>query len=122
MPKDSKKLLKIAALAALALLLVFYALLRSSDLIFGIKIKNLALNGQAMERGRIEEKVVQVTGNAQNAVRLALNGREIWIDRAGDFKETIVLLPGYNMISLSAWDKFGHQDEKNYQIITDQHR
>jgi len=61
--------------------------------------------------------VVEVTGNAKNAINLALNGREISIDKSGNFKETIALLSGYNIINITVKDKFGYVDEKNYQIM-----
>jgi len=66
---------------------------------------------------RMAESVMQITGNAKNTVNLTLNGREISINEAGDFNETIVLLTGYNIINITARDKFGYMDEKNYKLI-----
>ncbi len=60
---------------------------------------------------------MKVTGNAKNATSLTLNGREISIDREGNFGETIALLSGYNIINIKARDKFGYIDEKNYKLI-----
>jgi len=63
------------------------------------------------------ESVVQITGNAKNAVSLTINGREISINHAGDFNETIALLSGYNIINITGKDKFGYVDEENYQLM-----
>ena len=63
------------------------------------------------------KKIVKITGNAENAKNLTLNGREISIDQAGNFNETIALLSGYTIITIEAKDKFGYKDEKNYQLI-----
>ena len=61
--------------------------------------------------------ILKMTGNAKNAIDLSLNGRAISIDQAGNFNETIALLLGYNIVDIRATDKFGHIDEKNYQLI-----
>jgi len=65
----------------------------------------------------LTENIIKITGNAKNAINLTLNGREISVDQAGNFNETIALLPGYNIISIIAKDKFGYVDEKNYKLI-----
>lgn len=112
MVEDSKKLLKLSILLVFFLAIALYAFLGAKALIFGVKIKNVDLADGA----RVTESVQKVTGNAKNAVNLTLNGREISIDEDGNFDETIALLPGYNVISIRAVDKFGNIDEKNYQI------
>ncbi len=109
----SKNILQISALVIFFLFLVIYAFWGSHNLIFGIKIKNVNIRDGA----KIENSVIEVTGNAQNAINLTLNGREISINQAGDFNETIALLPGYNIINIIAKDKFGYVDEKNYKLI-----
>jgi hypothetical protein len=87
-------------------------------LVFGVKIINVKIDGAPIQSGAtITESVVEITGNARNAVDLTLDGREISVDQAGNFDETIALLSGYNIISIRAQDKFGHTDEKNYQLI-----
>ncbi len=100
-------------MALFFLFIIFYAIFRSKDLIFGVKIRNINI----VDGARVENSVVNITGNAQNAVNLTLNGREISIDQAGNWSETIALLSGYNVISIKAEDKFGNIDEKNYQLI-----
>ena len=113
MDQDAKKILKWVLLTLFFLFIIFYAFWRSKDLVFGVKIKNV----NVVDGARVENSVVNMTGNAQNAVNLTLNGREISIDQAGNFNETIALLSGYNVINLKAQDKFGNKDEKNYQLI-----
>ncbi|MBI2630681.1 hypothetical protein HYW73_00500, partial [Candidatus Nomurabacteria bacterium] len=108
-----KKTLKIPSLFVFFILIIGYAFFVSKDLIFGVKIKNVNITDGAA----VSESVQKITGNAKNAVRLALNGREISINQAGDFNETIALLSGYNIISLRAQDKFGYIDEENYKLM-----
>lgn len=113
MRQDAKKLLRIISLSALFLFILIFAFFRSKNLLFGVEIKNVNLINGA----KAIESVQKITGNAKNATNLTLNDREISIDQQGNFNETISLLPGYNTISIKAKDKFGHSDEKNYQLI-----
>ena len=113
MNSSAKKILQIIGLAVFFLLIIIYAFFRSRDLISGVKIKDVNIADGA----KVTESILKVTGNAKNAVNLTLNGREISIDGAGNFDETIALLLGYNVINIKAKDKFGYVDEKNYKII-----
>lgn len=108
-----KKTIKMTALFVFFVLIIIYAIFVSKDLIFGVKLKNISLTDGAT----ITEDVVKITGNARNAIKLTLNGREISVDQQGNFDETIALLSGYNIISIRAQDKFGYVDEKDYQIM-----
>ena len=83
-----------------------------------MQIKNVDINGTPIQSGAtITANTLEITGNAINAVDLKLDGREISIDQAGNFDETIALLSGYNIINIRAQDKFGNVDEKNYQLM-----
>ncbi len=113
MTQDFKKILKFSIFGIFLLVIVAYGFFRSQDLIFGVKIKDVnVVDGQTFH-----ESVVEITGNAKNAVNLSLNGRNVSIDKDGNFSETIALLSGYNVISLEATDKFGNNDQKNYKLI-----
>ena len=118
MTPNAKKILQIAGFAVFFILIILYAFFRSEDLIFGVKIKNVNLNGLPAQSGAtISSNIVKVTGNAKNAIKLTLNSREISVDLQGSFNETIALLSGYNIISIRAQDKFGYIDEKNFRLI-----
>lgn len=113
MVTSQKKILTVASVSIFFLIILVFGFLGSRNLIFGVKIKNVNIvNGS-----KTTESVLKVTGNAKNAINLALNGREISIDQSGNFNETIALLSGYNIINIKARDKFGYIDEKNYQLI-----
>ena len=113
MRQDAKKILKIILVSVLFLIIITFAFFRSRDLIFGVKIRNVNIQDNA----KITEETTKITGNARNAVSLSLNGKEISVNQQGDFDETIILLPGYNVVNLKAQDKFGNIDEKNYKLI-----
>lgn len=109
---DAKKI-KVAIFAVFFLFIFAYGFARSTDLIFGVKIRDVNLTDGAV----MSQSVTKITGNAKNAINLTLNGREISIDLEGNFDETIALSSGYNIITLRAEDKFGYVDEKNYKLI-----
>ena len=113
MTQNFKKILKISAVLFFFIFIFGYSFFRSYDLIFGVKIKNVNL----VDDAKTESSVLTISGNAKNATKLVLNGREISIDMAGDFEETVALLLGHNVINIRAEDKFGHIDEKNYQVM-----
>src|SRR3989344_4131710 len=103
-------------MVALSFFFVFfeiYSLFGSIFLFSGVKIKN----GTILDGTKVANNIIELTGNAKNAINLTLNGREISINEAGDFNETFVLLKGYNVINIIAKDKFGYVDEKNYKLM-----
>jgi len=118
MQNQAKKIVKIAGISLFFLLIIIYAFFRSKDVLLGVKIRNVEIDGAPIQSGAtITANSMEITGNARNAVDLTLDGREISIDQAGNFDEPIALLPGYNIINIRAQDKFGHTDEKNYQLM-----
>jgi hypothetical protein len=113
MNTSAKKIVKMAGLSLFFLAIVVFVFFRSKDLLFGVKIRNVNIVNGA----KLAESSLPISGNAKNTIFLTLNGREISIDQAGNFSETIALLSGYNIINIRAKDKFGSVDEKNYQLI-----
>ena len=60
---------------------------------------------------------VDVSGIVKNVSVVTLNDRLIPIDEAGQFKEKVLLYPGYNVIKLEATDKFGAHVTKELQMV-----
>lgn len=56
---------------------------------------------------RSETPDITITGSARNIARIAINGRQIFTDPAGNFEELIILSPGANIITISAVDRYG---------------
>jgi hypothetical protein len=119
MNKDAKKILKIILVSVFFLFILVFILFNSKSLILGVKIKNVKFgdNLPAQSGMKVDNSILEITGIAKNAIKLSLNGREISIDQKGNFDETITLFPGYNVVNIKAQDKFGNNDEKNYQLI-----
>ena len=56
--------------------------------------------------------VSQIEGKAKNASVLTLNGREIKIDKSGNFHENLALPRGYSLITIEAQDAVGRKNKK----------
>ena len=111
--KTGRILFKRVALSVFFIFIIVYSFFNIWGIIFGVKIKNVNI----VDGATISEDVLKITGNAKNAVNLTLNGREISIDQAGNWSESLALLPGYNVIEIKAVDKFGYSDEEIYKLI-----
>ncbi len=111
--RNYKKLATIGSVAFLFLLIATYSLYRTKDLITGVILRTDSIkNGETLNNSLLE-----IHGSAKNAVNLTLNDREISVDKNWNFKESLILLPGWNIIELKARDKFGGQKNLNYQVI-----
>lgn len=53
------------------------------------------------------ERVVKLQGYAQNIVKITLNGKTIYTDKNGYFKEALVLENGYTIATLEGTDRYG---------------
>jgi len=113
MERDFKQTLKIGLIVVFSIFILVYGFFQARDIIFGVKIAEVNI----VDGSTITENPLNITGNARNAIFISLNGREISIDKDGNWNEHIALLSGYNIIEIKAEDKFGNKDEKNYKLI-----
>ncbi|MDQ3244753.1 MAG: hypothetical protein M3P22_00160 [bacterium] len=118
MAQLNKKRIQTILLFIFFLFIIGYGVIISYGVIFGVKIRNITINNNVIQTGMtVEEKVNNISGNAKNAINLTFNGREISINKQGNFNETIALFSGYNILSIVARDKFGNVDTKTYKLI-----
>ncbi len=54
-------------------------------------------------------RMLTLSGQAFNITHLYLNGRQIFTDEAGHFREALVLENGYTITTLKARDRFGRE-------------
>ncbi len=59
---------------------------------------------------------VTIKGVAPKSSAVAINGRMINITREGTFTESLMLLPGYNTITVTKRGQFGKQETKTENI------
>ena len=65
----------------------------------------------------LNDTLVTVTGNVQNASSVTLNDRKIFVTEKGDFSEKLIVPEGYTIITLSAEDRFNKITEKKVEFV-----
>src|SRR3989338_5341052 len=86
-------------------LVLFYGLWQARDFLRGPRIYiESPTQGEGFDKNPMEVK-----GRALDVIKFTLNGRTIFTDENGNFKEEILLAKGVNDIEIYAEDKFGHE-------------
>lgn len=90
-----------------------YAAFQSKNIILGPVVSIVAPRSAAT----VSSSVIEVSGTARNISSISMDGRSIFIDEAGSFREKLLLTPGYNIITVNAQDKFGRATTKTLELI-----
>lgn len=93
--------------------LLFYAYYQSRNFISGPKIEIVSPENGATVR----KAPVEIEGTAEKIARLELNGNQIFVDENNRFSEKLLLMPGYNIITLQATDKFKRVVKKSIEVV-----
>ncbi len=67
----------------------------------------------------ITNSFFNITGQARNISFLYLNDGQIFVDEEGNFSESLLAYPGYNIITLRARDKFEREITESLEIVFD---
>jgi hypothetical protein len=60
---------------------------------------------------------ILLEGSAERVVHLELNGRPVPLGTDGTFAEEVLVVPGYNVFTLSASDRGGRVSEEKVQVF-----
>ena len=104
--ETTKKVLIWIVVLGIAAIIIGYALYASHGFIKGPSISIIEPKDSTSGTSTI-----QISGIADRAKTLTLNGRSIFIDEKGNFSETVLLSPGYNVETIEAHDKFGRIEQ-----------
>ena len=105
--------LKILTGSLFLFLILGYSLYQSRNLLMGPVITiNEPKNGSTTE-----EQMIKIAGAAKNIKSISLDDRPIFIDEAGSFSEKLLLSNGYNIIKISAWDKFDKKTDRLIEVV-----
>src|SRR3989338_9603606 len=113
MTNKFKRIIKIIVIIIFAGTIIGFGLWKTKDLIGGI---NFTVEG-IRDGTTYATDTLEIIGIAKNAKLVTLNGVKIFLDKDGNFNETITLLSGYNIITAEATDKFGIVSKKIYKVI-----
>ncbi len=110
--KSFKSIVRNGLIVLLFLFIILYAHSRTAFLSQGVSlsVENLE-NGQT-----IPSRVLTLEGTAKRAVMITVNNREVLIDEKGGFKDTIILYPGINILTIEAKDKFDNYKQLQYTV------
>lgn len=113
MREDLKKLLTLGGGIALLAVLAFYGIYQGRSILFGGSLSLAPLESKT------ESPIVDLKGVALHSKAIIINGRDASIDASGNFSESIALLPGLNVITVSSVDSFGKtKSETRYTYHT----
>lgn len=62
-----------------------------------------------------------LSGSIPHASTLSINGRGVPLSRSNQFRDSVLLLPGYNVITLDAEDKFGKERSHIVHVYYEPH-
>ena len=111
--RNIKSLLRIIIILTVAGLVFVYAYYKTKDFIRGPVITvAYPINGET-----VNNSLLKIEGKATSIAYISLDDRQIFTDEAGNFKEKLLLFPGYNIISIKASDKFGRDIEKTLEVV-----
>ena len=111
--KNLKWWIGIISCVALFSVIIIFGYKKMFFVFDGVKIK------ASIAKTSSDSSLFEVKGNAKGAVYLSLNGREIFIDKGGNFSESVAALPGFSVLSIDARDKFGKKDEKQFELVSE---
>ena len=100
-----RKRLIVAGCVIVLVLLVVYGAYQAREYLRGPRITIV----QAVKDGPL----LRLEGTALRIAFLSLQGKQIFTDENGHWQETLLLLPGYNIVSIVARDRFGRTTEKH---------
>lgn len=113
-----KKYLRIGIFGGLFLFIIIYTIFQTKAISRGV---DLIVNGLT-DGVSIDNGLVSISGKATHATHLLINGREIVIDEEDNFKEELVLSPGYNIITIEAEDRFDKKTQEVYRVLYEETR
>ncbi|OGG47484.1 hypothetical protein A3D66_00265 [Candidatus Kaiserbacteria bacterium RIFCSPHIGHO2_02_FULL_50_9] len=110
---ENRRLLRFALLIITGLGMAGYALFEARFLIQGPVVTiDTPRNGQS-----VSVPLVEIAGKAKNISDITLNDRKIFVDEQGYFHEQLLLFYGYNILTLTAHDRFGRETQKVLELV-----
>ena len=108
----AKKIVRYGGIVILFIVIIGYGIWRSRDVLFGITLSVTGISdGMTTTDGTLD-----FSGVAHHANMISVNGRIVPTAENGTWTDTIVLLPGYNVVRIVATDKFGRTKTGEYRL------
>ncbi len=108
-----KRIIQITFIILLICIVAVYSYISFRDYISGPKI----IVTEPVNGSTISTSTVKIQGQILHVQEISLNNRPLLIDKQGNFTETLLLFPGYNVSLFSAKDKFGRTTEYKLELV-----
>ena len=108
-----RRLLQLSGALILAGIIIAYAISRSLNYARGPEI--IIFNPS--NGSTATSSTITIDGQALRVNKITLNGNPIFIDENGYWKETLIVLPGLNKITVSADDQFGRKTSQTLDLV-----
>ncbi|MSR78610.1 MAG: hypothetical protein EXS59_00485 [Candidatus Taylorbacteria bacterium] len=113
MERNAKLILGLTIATLIALAIGIYAYIQSRQYFHGPQVTITSpINGLL-----VTENPVTIEGIAENIAFITLNDGAIFVDKKGVFSEKLLLLPGYNILTIKAEDRFGKKTQKTLELV-----
>lgn len=110
---NTRQIIKILPIIVVIIAVIGYSYLKTKDYIAGPQITITSPTSGSS----VSNPLIEIVGFAKNISFISLNDRPIFIDDKGNFKEKLLLYPGYNIMSIKAEDRYKRTVEKRLELI-----
>lgn len=105
--------IKLFIIFVIVVLFGFYFFHQSKAFLLGASIVvNYPKDGQTLV-----DSLILIKGKALNCSSFFINGQKVLTDNFGNFEKNLILARGYNIIELSAQDKFERLINKRIEVV-----
>lgn len=105
--KSSKKIL-----IFLFIVILTYSVWNGRNFLIGPRIEITSpISGEV-----VSQNPINLSGIAKNVSFISLNGRQIFVDKDGNFREEVLLNPGENTLEIFSKDRFNKEKTKRLQL------
>lgn len=108
-----KKILRLILVLSIITIVLGYAFFTFKDYIDGPKI----IIDEPINGSMISTSTVMIKGRVLHIQDVTINSKPILIDKQGNFTQTLLLFPGYNVSVISAKDKFNRTIEYKLELV-----
>jgi len=110
---NTKLLINTSLLAVIITIVVGYSYYQARSFLTGPSVTILSPQSGAS----LKDMLVEINGHAKNISHIALNDRPISINEEGTFVEKLLLSPGYNIMEITAEDRFGRGTTEVLELV-----
>ena len=108
-----KKILLTTIGIGLFVVIGIYTVMKMKDVIWGVQV---TIRG-VIDGETVTEPKITLEGNARNIEVLTINDRVVGVSEDGEFRDSLILSPGYNVVSIKGDDKFGKHISQQYRVV-----